>query len=159
MRNVPSDRRATTSVSIAVKSRLRPLAFLTEMLRCEPTRLSVRGRPVKTCTGMWPEPYHIWAYSLYDHERTSQRLDDYLERMRRWLRQRRQAFKQLLAQKDLEVVLSVWMTIEADVASMTLDPVVWRELLEYCHRADVWIDTLDVYGEDDTEAPDAAGSS
>jgi len=143
MTNLPPGRGATTSVAILFKSHTKPLAHLSSVLNCEPTWHCIRGRVVETRTGLHPEPHHLWTYCLYDHNRVSSRLDEYLVRMRQWLLDRSDVIEELLQDDAVDVILQVWCTVDTDVAALEMEPVVWRALLRFCKRAAIWIVTLD----------------
>ena len=69
--------------------------------------------------------------------------------MRLWLLDRRLVLEELLHDSAVDVILQVWCTVEADVAALEMDPLVWRDLLRYCKRANVWIVTLDELDDDE----------
>ncbi len=142
MANTPEERKARTRVSFVVMSEATPLAFVSSLLRATPTVLHVMGEEHTTKRGTFVRPRHVWRYSLFDHDEVSTRLDEYLEQICRFLEERRQQVHKLMNRNDLTVEISVWATIDADIAKLSLESALWRRLMEYCVRVNLVIDTV-----------------
>lgn len=138
------DAKSRTCVSFVVTSDVTSLESLSTMLAHPPTVLHIKGEERPSKYGVVVYPGHLWRYSLYDRDVVSTKLEQYLKEMLGFLKARRAAILDLLGRDDLEVSLTVWATVDADVAKLTLNAALWRELLEYCREVHLYIDAIQI---------------